>query len=212
MKKPYQILIVDDHPMVASGTKAALEQMNNIRIIGIAPTGEACMKYVTEYTPDLVLLDYNLPDQNGYELTKQILAFNSDIQVIIFTGMPYTTMYNELLDIDVSGIVSKESSEEQLRNVVKCIMYGQVVIPMSIFKQLRLHRLGTGQGGLTEQETFIMSLVVEGKPHEQIGELLFTSKRSIDNYLKKIYEKLGAQNRSQAIQKFTQHGLHEHAR
>ncbi|MNT98198.1 Transcriptional regulatory protein DevR (DosR) [compost metagenome] len=67
------------------------------------------------------------------------------------------------------------------------------------------------QPPLTEQEIMIMSLLTKGLTHEQIGETLFTSKRSIDNYLRKIYEKFGAQNKSQAIQKFSQSGgLHEH--
>ncbi|MEW9698629.1 response regulator [Paenibacillus sp. SI8] len=89
MKESYKILIVDDHPMVSFGTKGVLDQIDNVFVVGIASTGEACMKYVVEYTPNLVLLDYNLPDQSGYELTKQINSLNADIQVVIFTGIHF---------------------------------------------------------------------------------------------------------------------------
>ncbi|MEW9698630.1 response regulator transcription factor [Paenibacillus sp. SI8] len=117
-------------------------------------------------------------------------------------------MYDELLNLNISGILSKDSSEEHLRNVVRCMMEGQTAIPVALFKQLRINKLEVEQETLTEQEIHIMSLIVEGHTHEQIGDSLFFSKRSIDNYLRKIYEKLGVQNKSQAIQKFTQCGLH----
>ena len=208
MTQPYKILIVDDHTLFAFGTKGLLEQMDHVVVVGIATTGEACLRDVEAHRPDLVLLDYNLPDQSGYKIVQQIHALNEDIQVVILTGINYMSMYNQLLDVRISGIVSKASSEEQLRNVVRCIMDGQTAIPTDLYRQLRLNKSQADPGSLTPQEIHMMSLVVEGHTHEQISEVLFTSKRSVDNYLRKIYDKLGVSNKNQAIQKFTKSGFH----
>jgi len=204
MKEPFKILIVDDHPMFAYGTKSVLEQMNHVRIVGIAESGKTCMEYVNAHKPDLVLLDYKLPDQNGYELAKQIHAMKENIKVVIFIGIDVLPFYNELLDLRISGILDKNSGDEKLRNMIRCIMEGQSAVPLELFQQLRLFPSKTVQELLTKQELEILAMITDGQTQEQIAEQLFTSKRSVDNYLKRIYEKLGVKNKFQAIQKFVE--------
>jgi two-component system competent response regulator ComA len=202
MNIPFKVLIVDDHPMLAYGTKIILENLENVLVVGVAATGEKCMEYVHEFIPDLVLLDYNLPDQNGYELTKLIKAYREKIHVVIFTGTDIFPIYNELLDLDVSGILAKNASEDQLFNMIRSIMEEQTVIPLALFRQLRLNKILDVRGTLTDQEISIMSMVVEGFTQEQIADTIFASKRTVDNYLRKVYEKLGVKSRIQAVQKF----------
>lgn len=202
MSEPFKILIVDDHPMFSYGTKAILEGMENILVVGIAVSGKMCLDLVAAHKPDLVLLDYNLPDQNGYELTKQIKCIHTEIQVVIFTGIDFMPMYNDLLMLNISGILAKNSSDEQLQNMIRCIIEGQTAIPLELFTQLRMHNMEASQGTLTSQEQQIMSMVYEGHTLEQIADTIFASKRTVDNYLRKIYGKLGAKNRAQALQKF----------
>ncbi|MCD1261688.1 response regulator transcription factor [Paenibacillus athensensis] len=204
MKEPFKILIVDDHPMFAFGTKTLLEQMEHVQIVGIAETGKICLEYVNTYKPDLVLLDFKLPDQTGYEIAKQIHAMKNHIKVVLFTGIDVLPLYNELLDLHICGILAKNSGDEKLRNMVRCIMEGQTAVPLEFFQQLRLASTHTAQEMLTKQEMEIMAMLTDGQTQDQIAENLFTSKRSVDNYLRRIYEKLGAKNKSQAIQKFVE--------
>jgi two-component system competent response regulator ComA len=202
MIRPFKILIVDDHPMVSYGTKMILEQIDNVIIVGIAETGEKCLRYVSEFIPDLVLLDYNLPDQNGSELTKQIKERYEAMHVVIFSGSDLKHMYNRLLSLNISGILAKNANAEQIKNMVRSIMEGQTVISLELFKQLRISEPEASDQLLSEQEVHIMSMVVDGRTAEQIAESIFSSKRSVDNYLKKVYEKLGAKGRIHAIQLF----------
>jgi two-component system competent response regulator ComA len=202
MTKPFKILIVDDHPMLSFGTKMIVEQIEHVTVVGIAETGAKGLRYAAEFTPDLVLLDYNLPDLNGSELTKQIKEQYETMHVVIFSGSDLKHMYNRLLDLNISGIIAKNSNDEQIKNMVRSIMAGQTVIPLELFNQLQLSDLDYKGQLLTEQELLIMSMIVNGSTQEQIAETIFTSKRSVDNYSKRIYEKLGANGRLQAIQIF----------
>jgi two-component system competent response regulator ComA len=202
MSRLYNVLIVDDHPTLSYGTKMIIEEIEHIIVVGIADSGESCMQFVSELVPDLILLDYNLPDLNGSELTKRIKEFNRSIKIVIFSGADLSYMYNQLLDLNVSGILEKNASAKQLKNMVRSIREGQTVIPLELYKQLRMSEPGAQEALLSELETRIMSMIIDGYTQEQIADTIFTSKRSVDNYLKKIYEKLGASGRMQAAQIF----------
>jgi two-component system competent response regulator ComA len=202
MKKTWHLLIVDDHPMVSVGTKTILEQMDMISEVGIAKNGQVCKTYVQQYKPDIVLLDYNLPGENGYQILQQIKSIDQDIQVVIFTGVDVAPMYNELLELGVSGVMTKNASDEQIKNMIRCVIEGQTVIPLDLYRQLRLTKTHSGIMDLTPQEKHLMSLVVDGYTHDQIAKVEFISKRTVDNYLKKIYSKLEAKSRVQAVEKY----------
>lgn len=202
MNKRFKILIVDDHPTLSYGTKMILEQIEYVQVVGIAISGESCLEILTEHEPDLILMDYNLPDLNGSELARKIKQSYAAIHIVIFSGADLVYMYNQLLDLDISGILGKNANADQLKNMVRSIKEGQTVIPLSLFKQLRLNEAKAQGELLTEQESQIMTLIIEGYTQEKIADIIFTSKRSVDNYMKKIYEKLGVSGRMQAAQIF----------
>jgi two-component system competent response regulator ComA len=203
MSKPFEVLIVDDHPTLSYGTKMILEEIEHVIVVGIASTAESCLSLLSEKEPNLILMDYNLPDLNGSELTKKIKLSYPAIHIVIFSGADLNYMYNQMLDLDISGMLGKNANADQLKNMVRSIKEGQTVIPIGLFKQLRMSEIEEPTGELlTEQESRIMTLVIEGYTQERIADTIFTSKRSVDNYLKKIYEKLGASGRMQAAQIF----------
>lgn len=202
MSKSFKVLIVDDHPTLSYGTKMIVEEIEHVSVVGIAITAESCMQLVSEYKPNLILMDYNLPDLNGSELTKKIKQAYAGIHIVIFSGADLKYLYNQLLDLDISGILGKNANADQLKNMIRSIKEGQTVISLELFKQLRISDIHVPGELLTEQESRIMSLIIEGYTQEKIADTIFTSKRSVDNYMKKIYEKLGASGRMQAAQIF----------
>jgi DNA-binding NarL/FixJ family response regulator len=176
MSEVKKVLIVDEHPLVGRATKQLLE-----------------------------LLDYQLPDQIGTKVAEQIKSHNPDIHIVIFTGKDSSDIYNKLLDVEVSGILSKESNERSIINMVKCILENHTMLPLPLFHRTRLTpKVSTIDLLLNKEEIFIMSMIVKGYKYEQVGETIHTSRRSIDNYLKRIYEKLGVQAKIQAIELFVQ--------
>ena len=204
MKKPTKILIVDDHPLMAQATKELLAQMDDIEVTGIAGSGEVCLKFMEQNTPNMVFLDFHLPDQFGDELAKTIKWKYPFVHIVIFSGIDISDLLNHFIEIGVSGILSKELDGELIKNAVYCMLKNQTVLPIPIFHQMRLMRPTEREQLLTDDEEFMMSMVVRGYTNEQIGEEIHMSKRSVDNYLKKIYEKYNVKSRAQAIEKYLQ--------
>jgi DNA-binding NarL/FixJ family response regulator len=198
-------LIVDDHPVMAKATKMVLEQIEHVEVVGIAASGKACLELVELHKPDIIMLDYNLPDQFGSGVARQIKERSPETHIIIFTGIDVTDIYNHLIELGVSGIISKESSERALQNMVRCILDDCTMVPLSLYRGMRLTTSLPAQDVLlTKDEIHIMTLLVRGATQEQIAQEIYVSKRSVDNYLKKIYSKLSVKSRIQAIEKFVQ--------
>ena len=196
-------LVVDDHPLVAQATKNLLLEIEEIKVIDIAINAKQCMEYIHRFQPQLVFLDYQLPDQSGIEITEQIMEKYPDIHIVIFSGIEITELYNTFINLKVSGILSKESSERTIKNMVSCILDNSTVLPLPIFHKMQLSTANSGdQYGLLHEEIEMMSMLVKGSTHEQIAEKIHMSKRTVDNYLKKIYEKLNVKTRLEAIETF----------
>ncbi len=210
MTKSIKALVVDDHPLVAHATKNLLQEIDVIDVIGIANNAAQCLAMIKEHQPNLVFLDYQLPDESGTEVAKRIRRTYADIHIVIFTGIDINDLYNTFIDIKVSGILSKESSVTTIKNMVSCILDGYTILPLSIFHTLKLASGETPQQEflLTSEEISMMNMVVKGATHDQIAEQIHMSKRTVDNYLKKIYDKLGVRSRLEAIERFIKDSYH----
>ncbi|MCS7463875.1 response regulator transcription factor [Paenibacillus doosanensis] len=205
MNYTMSVLIVDDHPVMAKATKGILEQIPGIEVIGIAGSGAACLDFVDMHRPDIVFLDYHLPDQFGSAVAKDIKESYPQTHVVIFTGIDIADMYNHLLEIGVSGIISKEAGESVVQTMARALMDGCTVLPLPLYRSMRLVTGAASQEVvLTSDEVQIMSMLVKGATHEQIANEIYVSKRSVDNYLKKIYNKLGVKTKVQALEQFVQ--------
>ncbi|OPH54929.1 two-component system response regulator [Paenibacillus ferrarius] len=203
MSEIVRTLVVDDHPLFARATKALLEQIDHIEVIGVVGNGKQCLEHVERYQPGLVFLDYQLPDQSGVEIAMEIKRKYPDIHIVIFTGIELSGIFNKLIEIKVSGILSKESSERTIKNIVNCILDGHTMVPLSFFHQMQLTELAIKESfALVEEEILMMNMLVKGATHDQIADQIFMSKRTVDNYLRKIYDKLGVKSRTEALEKF----------
>ncbi|MEF3307069.1 response regulator transcription factor [Paenibacillus sp. GYB003] len=212
MKRAFRTIVVDDHPVVARATKHILEQIDGVEVVGIAANGEGCLALAEEHQPDLLFLDYHLPDFYGSVVAERVRRVSPGTHIVIFTGIDVADMYNHLLEIGVSGILSKEASETTIQNIVRCILDDHTMIPLPIYRQMRLSTRQQASEAepidLSADEIVIMTMLVKGATHEQIAEHIHVSKRSVDNYLKKIYEKIDVSSRIQAIEKFVRSPLY----
>lgn len=206
MKRNIRTIVIDDHPVVARATKHILEQVEGVDVVGIAANGQDGIELVEEHQPDLLFLDYHLPDQYGSQVAEKVKRRSPNTHIVIFTGIDLADMYNHLIEIGVSGIISKESGETTIQNLVRCILDNHTMIPIPIYRQMRItsrqKSADTEFVDLSPDEIQIMTLLVKGVTHEQIADQIHVSKRSVDNYLKKIYDKLDVTSRIQAIEKF----------
>lgn len=203
MSEIVKTLVVDDHPLFARTTKALLEQIEGVEVIGVVANAGQCLEQVELYQPGLVFLDYQLPDLSGTEVAAQLKDIYPNMHIVIFTGIDVTGILNKLIEIKVSGVLSKDSSERTIKNMVNCILDAHTMLPVSFFHQMQLSGEYTKEDCvLLDEEVLMMNMLVKGETHEQIAERIFMSKRTVDNYLRKIYDKWGAKSRTEALEKF----------
>jgi two-component system competent response regulator ComA len=201
MRKLTKAIVADDHPLMAQATKQLLEQMEGIEVVDIALDGQSCLQLVKQHLPDLVFLDYQLPDQVGTDVAAQIKAAYPEIHVVIFTGVDVSALADVFLELEVSGVISKGTRHSVIQNMIGCILENYVVMPRTVLQALK----GNNTPSITEltgDEILIMKLLVKGTTLEQIAIQIHTSKRSVDNYQRKIYGKLGVKTRAEAIEAF----------
>jgi two-component system, NarL family, competent response regulator ComA len=197
----FKVIVVDDHPLMAQASKQLLEQLDNLEVVGVATNGSTCLELVEEHQPDMVFLDVLLPDMSGADVAEKIKDKWPHVQIVIFSGVDLAPLTRRFLELQVSGVISKDTHHETINNIVSCILNGQVVVPRSWMQQLPLAPLPVDVD-LTGDEASIMTMLVNGLTLEQIADNIHMSKRSVDNYQRKIYDKLGVNGRAKAIEVF----------
>ncbi|SCW78777.1 two component transcriptional regulator, LuxR family [Paenibacillus tianmuensis] len=201
MNETVKALVIDDHPLVARATKELLEEADCIEVVGMASSAEEGMEQIRKHQPGLVFLDYQLPDLSGTEVAAQIKQEYPHIHIVIFTGHDLTEAMNRLIELKVSGVLSKESSIRTIKNMVNCILDNHTMLPLSLYHQIQLSGSPSYEE-LNDEEVMMMGMVVKGATHDQIADHIHMSKRTVDNYLRRIYDKLGAKSRMEAMEKF----------
>lgn len=209
----YHILLVDDHPSVMEGTKMILEQEGDL-MVTLANSGDKALSLVEGQHFDVMLIDLHMPDVNGIDLAKKILAVVPDAVILTYTGYDFSSHINLMIEAGIGGLVHKTSNKEQLVTAVRCALRGEVVLPISLLKQMR--RM-TGQGledtidteasSITGKEYKILKYIAKGKSNKEIAEEVIMSQRSLEYCLTNLFQKLNVKSRIEAAMKAKNLGL-----
>ncbi|MGO4529395.1 response regulator [Paenibacillus sp. 2TAF8] len=210
MKKVWQVVIVDIHPTSMLGTKLILEEQQDLTVRGMTSTGTEGLELVRVHKPDLILMDYRLPEGQADQYIAQIKGLSNDTHIIILTDEDNVKLFRYLMSLGASGMLSKQASPSQLIHLISGLREGYVSIPMSWLNSEDWGQPADSQAEkgfieLTETETFIMERIVQGVTYDKIASEINVSRRSIDNYLRKIYVKLEVSSRAQAIERYALH-------
>lgn len=202
-----QILLVDDHPSVGEGTKSMIEQEDDMEV-NVVTSSMKALEVLKSQTFDLLMFDLNMPVINGLELTRRVMAIDQDTPIIIYTGYDITSHFNILVEVRVSGFISKTASREQLITAIRCALRGEAVIPVSLLHQLRRNDARVDASGneeslkgisIHEKEQAILQEVSRGKGNREIADILLMSQRTVEYNLTRIFGKLNVRSRSEAI-------------
>lgn len=197
-EKKRKAIIVDEHPLMAQATIELLSQIGNIDVVGVSKSYNQSISEIQQWQPDLLIMDYR-KDITSNILTE-IREGCPNLKIIIFTGIPIDQIAPEVF-MQANGVVSKEENHESVKHAFLCVMNGYYIVPRLVQKQLSF----TGRFvdvELSEEEVAIMDLILKGCTLNKIAEQVFLSKRSVDNYQKRIFQKMGVGNRTQAIELF----------
>jgi two-component system competent response regulator ComA len=200
-----KMIIVDDHPAIAYGTKMIIEQNLHYQVVEVIHSVHHVAEAVLAHRPQIMFIDMQLPDMNGRELTGLIKNISPRTQVVMFSGFELFPMWNQLMSAGVSGILSKSASPEQIMRMINALLSGETVIPLTLLNHL-IYNENPKQLlqsiELSTKEQSIMTMVCNGMSNQQMADQISVTSRTIENYLSKIYEKLGVRTRVEAIEAF----------
>lgn len=199
----YQILLVDDHKIVGEGTKRLLEETGELTIDYVS-TGIEALEKMSVRSYDLFIVDLHMPVMNGIELTQSIKGRQSNAKILIYTGYDTTAYFNKLVQLGAVGFISKNFSNDQLIYAVMCALHDLAVIPQEWLDTLKQDGqkvvLDSGlRVSLTEVEHDVLLYVEKGYSNDEIASELHVSKRTVERYLTKIFQKLHVTSRADAI-------------
>lgn len=198
-----KIMIVDDHVLIREGIRKVLECDENIKVIAEAGSGTECLEKINFFSPDIILLDINMPEMNGIEVLQKIKDSKNDSKVIILTGHDETDYLIKAVDLDVDGYVIKSIESSEFKKAVYTVYNGKKYIQPDLIPALN-YRLANRDlknekvKSLTKREKEILIQVVNGMSNKEVALNFGISERTVKNHISNIFKKIEVSDRTQA--------------
>jgi len=197
-----RILIADDHPMTRAGIQSTLADSEEVEIVGEASTGEEAVERVAELHPDVVFMDVHMPGMGGIEATRIIREEHPGTRVILFTVDDTRPAIADAIQAGVSGYLLKDVSAAELVNAARLAMEDKAVIHPSLtrafIEEVRFVDRRP-DAPLSKREIEILQMVAYGGTTKEVAHDLGISPHTVKTHLERIFEKLGANDRAQAV-------------
>lgn len=193
-----RILLADDHSVIRAGIKMLLERQPGWCVVGEASDGRQALKAVEETDPDLIVMDLAMPNLNGMEATRQVIAAHPKISVVVLSMHADEGYVLRALKSGARAYVLKDSTETDLIDAVKAVLAGKSYFSPAVSRllvedytrQLRDRNLEDSYELLTNREREILQLAAEAKTNKEIAESLHLSVYTVETHRKNIMEKL----------------------
>jgi DNA-binding NarL/FixJ family response regulator len=214
---PLRVVIADDHPLVRSGLRTILAAAAGIEVVGEASTGAEAIAAARALTPDVIVMDLQMPDTDGIEATRQIVAANPRIAVLVLTMFEDDTSVFSAMRAGALGYLLKGAEQEEIVRAIHAAAHGGAIFGPAIAHRLIefFTRPQTSTAPafpeLTDREREVLELIASGQPNGAIGRALFISPKTVANHVSNIFAKLQVADRSEAIVRARQAGLGERA-
>ena len=211
-----RVLVVDDQAMVRAGFRMLLGDEPDIEVVAEASNGLDAVAEAARTKPDVVLMDIRMPELDGLEATKRILAADASSRVLILTTFDLDEYVYRALKAGASGFVLKDEPPEQLVAAVRTVAGGDALLSPAITARVieqftRLHKQTPPKAveTLTEREMDVFRLITRGYSNAEIGRELFISDTTVKTHVTRLLQKLDLRDRAQAIVLAYQTGLFE---
>ena len=213
--KKIRVLIADDHTIVRKGLCSLLRGENDITVIGEARDGREVIRKAGELSPDVILLDINMPLLNGIEVARNIKQIHPSMGVIILTMYSDEGYVHEALLAGASGYLIKNTIPQDLCSAIRAVSRGESFLSPAISRTVieRYTKLGPSEKGesqkneLTSREREILQLIAEGYTNQEISELLFISSKTVEVHKQNIQKKLNISGTARLTQYAIKKGL-----
>ena len=205
MSDRIRILIADDHEVVRRGLSLVLRQEQDLEVVAEAQDGQKAVTKTIDIAPDLVLLDWKMPNMDGLQAAQSIKEQNPSVRTLMLSGAPVESDVLDALDNGIDGHVHKDTSPSVLVHAIRVVAGGKTYlgpeITQALLEQSRKpnRAIEPPSPTLSNREIEVLKLMATPATYRQIGEQLYISEETVRTYAKRIFTKLDQPNRTQAV-------------
>lgn len=216
MGYPIRILVVDDHILFREGLISLINSQPDFVVIGEASTAADAIRMAQDLSPDIILMDYGLPDATGVEATQAILSANPQIKIVFLTIHDNDTFLFEAIRSGARGYLLKNMPVSKLMAALRALERDEAAISRRMAARImqefaRLSKTGAGSDAalttLTRRELEVLIALASGASNEEIAGRMFISVSTVKNHIHNILEKLNLKNRRELAHFAERHGL-----
>jgi DNA-binding NarL/FixJ family response regulator len=212
---PTNVVLCDDHRILTQGLTAILDAEPDIHVVGVAATVAELVDAVNRHRPDVVMVDYQLPDGDGVTATRTLKQSHPKLEVVMLTAYGDEKILVAAVEAGCSGFVTKHNAATAVAAAIRQAAAGDAVISTAMLRQLlpQLKRTSRGLGtDLTARELEILELLADGASGRVIAERLYLSFNTVRNHAQSILDKLAVHSRLEAVAVAVQEGIIERSR
>jgi DNA-binding NarL/FixJ family response regulator len=211
-----RVLVADDQSMVRAGFRMLLADEQDIEVVAEAENGREAVEKTARFQPGVILMDIRMPELDGLQATRRILAEDNGARILILTTFDLDEYVYEALSAGASGFVLKDDSPEQLLAAIRTVAAGDALLSPTVTKKVikqfaRLPRPDPPKelDDLSERERDVFRLMALGLSNGEIAQELFISETTVKTHVTHVLQKLGLRDRVQAVVLAYQSGLVE---
>ena len=200
-----RVLIAEDHNVVRECLVAILNRFRDIEVVGEARDGLEAVKQYEQTSPDVSLLDLEMPRLSGLDAIRKIRARNDKAGIVVLTTYAGDERIHRALEAGASAYVLKDAETEVVLEAIRRVHAGEVFIDRTAAAELARHHISGG--ALSEREIEVLRLISAGKSNKEIAAALFVAESTVKTHVATIYEKLKVNDRTEAVVKAIQRGI-----
>lgn len=195
------IMIADDHSLIREGLKELLEKEENFHVVAEAGSGIECLKIISEKDPDLLILDIEMPEKNGFDVLYELNRIHDrKLKILVLTGHRNIEYFLKAYEIGIDGYLLKDSNFADLREAIYSVMDSKKYIPYGFLSMAE--NVSNNDfikiRSLTNREMDILRNLATGMYNKEIAIKLNISERTVKNHVSNIFKKISVADRTQA--------------
>ena len=203
-----RVFLVDDHPIVRKGLKALITEQPDMEVIGEAGDGRVALLQTKELQPDVMILDFTLPDLNGLQVMERVKQISPHTNVLVLTIHEASGYLRQMFQVGASGYLLKRTAGEELAHAIRVVATGGAYLDPTLAGKMvstLVHQSSSkwknpaSGSKLSDREREVLRLIALGYSNKEIAGQLDLSAKSIETYKARLIEKLGLNSRSELV-------------
>ena len=209
-----RVLIADDHPVFRFGLRTLLKADPTLEIVGEATNGKEAIAQASELSPDVILMDLNMPGMNGIQAIRRILTNHPEVHILVLTMFDDDDSVFAAMRAGARGYILKGTEGGETLQAIHVVSTGEAIFSPSIAQRLMQYFGATRPRGadqpfpdLTEREREVLALIAQGYTNQAIAERLVITPKTVRNHISSIFSKLQVTSRLEAIMRAKDAGM-----